>query len=47
MIEGVTYILDTFMPSLWALVMSSWILSYGVLISLLAIIIRLHGNKSE
>lgn len=47
MIDGVTYILDTFLPSLWGLVMSSWILSYGVLISLLAIVVRLHGNKSD
>lgn len=35
------------LATMWTLILSSWILSYGVLISVLTIIIKLHNTKSE
>lgn len=37
----------TILGQMWTLVMSSWILSYGVLISILTIIINIHINNQN
>lgn len=47
MIESIDFIFDNFIPRLWTMVISSWILSYSVLISLLILVIKIHGNKEK